>query len=209
MGRRFPIGENRTINPLLSLSLLIACVTSTIAIISLLCGSFSRKKDSNGKDCGDVFSRQNEATKTLGDSFRDQNKEADDLSSSIMSRNSCQKTLLPPPPPPQQTNKRNYRASSCNFHTNSIGSIGKLTSSMSVRGLRQMSRREDLDKKKYFKHEDSIWKKQIILGEKCRVPDEDDTIICDEKGTRISTYHPKKTISSLTFSRQSSATDFN
>lgn len=218
MGRKFPTGENPTINPILSLSLLIACVVSIIAIISSLCGSCSRKKESSPeRNSDDVFSQQNEVTKTLGDPLvtsPTENANMDDMSS-IMSH-SYQKPLLPPPPPLEPADMRHSRASSYHFQSNSIASFGRLTSSMSMRvqgglsGLRQSSRREDSDKKKekYFKNEDSIWKKQIILGEKCRVPDEDDTIICDEKGNRISTYHPK-TPSSLTLSRQSSSIDPN
>lgn len=38
-----------------------------------------------------------------------------------------------------------------------------------------------------LKHEDSIWMKTIILGEKCRVPDEEEgAIIYEGKGKRIS-----------------------
>lgn len=43
------------------------------------------------------------------------------------------------------------------------------------------------------KQEESIWMKTIILGEKNRVPDEDDdaAMIYDSKGRRIPAYHPK------------------
>lgn len=61
-------------------------------------------------------------------------------------------------------------------------------------------------KDKKLKHEDSIWKKTIILGEKCKIPDEDDdAILYDENGNRISTYHRKST--SLALSRQNSGID--
>ncbi|KAL7205313.1 hypothetical protein ACSBR2_018290 [Camellia fascicularis] len=55
-------------------------------------------------------------------------------------------------------------------------------------------------------HEDSILKKTIILGEKCKVPDENDTILYDEKGNMTSTYH-LKTPNSLALSRQTSSID--
>ncbi|KAL3650741.1 hypothetical protein CASFOL_007144 [Castilleja foliolosa] len=68
---------------------------------------------------------------------------------------------------------------------------------------RQTSRREHKEKK--LKPEDSIWKKTIILGEKCRVPDEDeDDILYDENGNRISTYHRKSHSGKLSFSGQPS-----
>ncbi|KAH0645053.1 hypothetical protein KY284_032937 [Solanum tuberosum] len=87
----------------------------------------------------------------------------------------------------------------------SNSSQGRLSTSVSVRafggalGSRQSSRREDSNHdnkkkdKKLSKDEDSIWKKQIILGEKCKIPadEDDDTILYDENGNRISAYHPK------------------
>ena len=55
-----------------------------------------------------------------------------------------------------------------------------------------------------MKHEDSIWTKTIILGEKCKVSEEDDdAIIYDNGGNRISAYH-KKTHSTMSLSRQNS-----
>ncbi|KAK4372918.1 hypothetical protein RND71_008302 [Anisodus tanguticus] len=64
---------------------------------------------------------------------------------------------------------------------------------------------DELRDKKSNKDEDSILKKQIILGEKCKVPadEDDDTILYDEDGNRISAYHPKPPIG-LIISRQSS-----
>ncbi|ERN15351.1 hypothetical protein AMTR_s00036p00144630 [Amborella trichopoda] len=55
---------------------------------------------------------------------------------------------------------------------------------------------------------DLIWKKTIILGERCKVPSSDDeeSIIYDDKGNRIETYRPR-TPRSLTLSRSNSAFD--
>ncbi|GFQ07722.1 hypothetical protein PHJA_002916200 [Phtheirospermum japonicum] len=107
------------------------------------------------------------------------------------------------------------RTASCHHHQRSLsGAASKLASSMSMKVLgsaaaavgRQTSRREHRHKEKKLKPEDSIWKKTIILGEKCRVPDEDeDDILYDEKGNRISTYHHRKSHSGkLSFSGQPS-----
>ncbi|GER35407.1 RNA-binding (RRM/RBD/RNP motifs) family protein [Striga asiatica] len=77
-------------------------------------------------------------------------------------------------------------------HRRSNSGASKLVSSVSMKV------------KKKLKHEDSIWKKTIILGEKCRVPEEEDeeTILYDENGNRISAYHHRKTHSgALSFSR--------
>ncbi|KAK3023186.1 hypothetical protein RJ639_044173 [Escallonia herrerae] len=118
----------------------------------------------------------------------------------------------PLPPPPRMSH---LRAASYHFQSSSTASEGKLSSSMSMRVQqggamlsRQSSRRENFDRKreKKLKHEDSIWKKTIILGEKCRVPDEDDAVVCDEKGHIIPTYH-RKIPSSFSVSRQTSGID--
>ncbi|KAK7283191.1 hypothetical protein RIF29_12562 [Crotalaria pallida] len=53
--------------------------------------------------------------------------------------------------------------------------------------------------------EDSVWMKTIILGEKC-VPGEEDPVIYEGKGKRISAYHPKNS-SSISISRQVSFID--
>lgn len=53
--------------------------------------------------------------------------------------------------------------------------------------------------------EDSLWKKTIILGEKCRVEsdDDEDVPVFDEKGNRQKNYH-KRTMSLVPPSRSSS-----
>ncbi|CAB1184625.1 unnamed protein product [Spirodela intermedia] len=56
--------------------------------------------------------------------------------------------------------------------------------------------------------EASIWTKAIILGDKCKVPEEDDEsfVICDEKGNRQKSYRPR-TPRSLPVSRANSFSD--
>lgn len=73
--------------------------------------------------------------------------------------------------------------------------------------------KEDHHKQKPRKEEDateeSLWMKTIILGERCRVPnDDDEAIVYDEKGNRISTYQPRSA-RSLPVSRTSSYIDPN
>ncbi|CAJ1972916.1 unnamed protein product [Sphenostylis stenocarpa] len=54
-----------------------------------------------------------------------------------------------------------------------------------------------------LKRDDSVWMKTIILGGKC-VPDEEgDVVIYEDKGKKISAYHPRKP-SSISLSRQGS-----
>ncbi|CAA0838054.1 Unknown protein [Striga hermonthica] len=94
---------------------------------------------------------------------------------------------------------RHMRAASCSEqHRRSNSGASKLVSSVSMKVKEK--------EKKKLKHEDSIWKKTIILGEKCRVPEEEDdeTIFYDEKGNRIPAYHHRKSHSgALSFSRPS------
>lgn len=84
--------------------------------------------------------------------------------------------------------------------------------SMSIKVPRSLSVvRNHLDegrqrRKEKMKGEESIWTKTIILGEKCKVPDEEDGIIYEGKGKKISAYHPRAH-SSMSFSRQGSAID--
>lgn len=82
----------------------------------------------------------------------------------------------------------------------------KLPRSLSAMG---QDREDKNGKKGKLKHEDSIWTKTIILGEKCKVSDEDDdAIIYENKGNRISAYH-KKTQSTMSLSRQTSHVEPN
>ncbi|EYU20339.1 hypothetical protein MIMGU_mgv1a022725mg, partial [Erythranthe guttata] len=122
----------------------------------------------------------------------------------------------PLPPPPGIHHHRSNSTASCHrHHQRSNSAASKLMSSMSMRvlggggcggGTGRQEKTRNKDKK--FSHEDSIWKKTIILGEKCRVPDEDeDSILYDEKGRKISTYHPKSHSGTLSYARQSSSTD--
>nr|GLL37973.1 uncharacterized protein LOC109190921 [Ipomoea trifida] len=87
-------------------------------------------------------------------------------------------------------------------------------------GTRHTSKKDDVfaggvamgDKKrdKKLKHEDSVWKKTIILGEKCRVHhDSEEEIVLDEDGNRITPYRPKTSAAPPSMSRQSSAVDIN
>ncbi|KAI6682202.1 hypothetical protein NL676_036083 [Syzygium grande] len=84
----------------------------------------------------------------------------------------------------------------------------KMNSSVKIARSRSVSKHVQDGKQEKLKREDSIWTKAIILGEKCRVPDDDDdgAIIYDNQGNRISTYRAR-TPRSLTISRTSSMID--
>jgi len=55
-----------------------------------------------------------------------------------------------------------------------------------------------------LKRDDSVWMKTIILGGKCVPDEEDDVVIYEEKGKKISAYHPRKPTSSSISSHSSS-----
>ncbi|CAK7352912.1 unnamed protein product [Dovyalis caffra] len=82
----------------------------------------------------------------------------------------------------------------------------KLPRSMSL-AWKDGEEKNNQKKKGKLKHEDSVWMKTIILGEKCKVPDEDEAVIYDGKGKRISTYHKKASSSFSAMSRQNSQID--
>lgn len=57
--------------------------------------------------------------------------------------------------------------------------------------------------KEKLKRDDSVWMKTIILGGKCVPDEEDDVVIYEEKGKKISAYHPRKLTSSSISSHSS------
>ncbi|KAG2390214.1 uncharacterized protein HKW66_Vig0223800 [Vigna angularis] len=57
--------------------------------------------------------------------------------------------------------------------------------------------------KEKLKRDDSVWMKTIILGGKCVPDEEDDVVIYEEKGKKISAYHPRKHTSSSISSQSS------
>ncbi|OIW12073.1 hypothetical protein TanjilG_15313 [Lupinus angustifolius] len=77
-----------------------------------------------------------------------------------------------------------------------------------VKNKDQRHNKEDneIGKKAKLKPDESVWMKTIILGEKCNPDEEEDAIIYERKGEKISAYHPKKS-TSMSLSRQWSYID--
>ncbi|PIN06842.1 hypothetical protein CDL12_20615 [Handroanthus impetiginosus] len=186
-----------------------------IPLVSFLCGVLARKKtpppdmvedaakaednsDSSTSGGGDAAAPKdaipNQPSTQGGESSEDA---ADEITVDDNHRQ-------PLPPPPGAGH--HLRTASCHHqHHRSNSATSKLLSSVSMRVLGQSSRWEEKPwhREKKSKQEDSVWKKTIILGEKCKVPDEDEEdILYDEKGNKISTYHPKNHSSTLSLSRQ-------
>lgn len=113
-----------------------------------------------------------------------------------------------PLPPAMKTLRE---TSSCNNLTRNV-SLQRFEKSLSIKISRSWSMRHhhhsNKKKGKLKVDQDSVWSKAIILGEKCRPDDEDDTVFYDNKGNKISPYH-KKTQSnfSASLSRTNSQID--
>lgn len=204
MGRKIPIAEGPSNNHhLISFSLFIVCIAATMAVISVLCGSFSRKKSSTPSEVDNARTENSQLGISSNGKDASHKPQAEVESSKAAEKEDDEQQGPLPPPPAMQ----HIRAASYHHRSNSTASShGKLSSSMSVRLLgNAIATRMEEKKEKKLKREDSVWKKTIILGEKCRVPQEDDdTILYDEKGNRISTYHPKTPSTALSMSRQNS-----
>lgn len=194
MGRRIPTNENPLRPPELSFSLLAVGLAATIAMIAALCGVQSRKRSSPSpspkatEKSGGFISA---ATTTTMTSLLTPPNPAEPLEPMASTDNKeTQDKELPLPPAMKQmeeTDSSNRLTKSASDRKMTMSLSRKLSRSMSMAKRDENHRR----RKGKFNPEDSIWKKTIILGEKCKVPDEDDAAVYDGKGNRISTYHPK------------------
>ncbi|KAL0394183.1 UNVERIFIED_CONTAM: Pectinesterase inhibitor [Sesamum latifolium] len=168
-----------------------------IPLVSLLCGVLGRKKSSPDGEA------EKQGDNPDGDGAQAPQEQLTKPSAAESAEDQAQPTsndqqVLPPPPGRQQY----LRAASCHHQPDRTHSMtSKLVSSLSMRvsngmaPVRQFSRQElkpwSKDKKSKA-DQDSLWRKTIILGEKCRVRDDDeDNILYDEKGNKIATFHQK------------------
>ncbi|KAK4351450.1 hypothetical protein RND71_030763 [Anisodus tanguticus] len=201
MGRKIPFGEVHPNHPLIHFLFLTASIAAII---------------------GDI--KENATVVSTSPNEPENNAKISDANNEESSDKKSEENILqqPLPPPPAMR----AVASSHNLRTNSMAPTRVSRSNSSMKSLQKklstsMSMKvpafsgaltqhhEKINSK--LKHEDSIWKKQIMLGEKCKVPnhdEHDDTVIYDENGNRISNYHPKQ-LSVLSMSRQSSNIDAN
>ncbi|CAN6682406.1 unnamed protein product [Malus baccata var. baccata] len=214
MGRTIPTDEtNLLIHPLLSLSFFAAAMAATIAIITSLC-SFRRKSSSSSSESpaskeaeeSDVGKAQTSeaALGETGNKTSQQDTETDrGNDDSRMSKE------LPLPPRMKNSGQLYSGNLDTKIQIKKSASERRLLSNLSLKLPRSLSMaRKDKVKEEYnkrkngkLKPEDSVWMKTIILGEKCKVPEEDEAVIYDAKGRRIPAYHPR--------SRQSSFIDPN
>ncbi|GJW07047.1 hypothetical protein Tco_1569470 [Tanacetum coccineum] len=189
MVRNFPTRKSSH-NPLLSFTFTVAFVAAVVAIISSLCGFTKKKQRTSPSTTQEPLI--DEETQTLDVRIA----EKTDNSHASLELPSPRETIAEPLPPPPAMGK--LRAVSYHVRSSSnVSEKARLSSSMSMRsfkGYKKTSKREQKHEKNKLSHEESIWKKTIILGEKCRVPDdEEEAILYDEKGTRIPTFRRKQT----------------
>lgn len=212
MGRRVPAGDSPFTNPALYYSFFAAWIAATIAVIAAMCGvrfpwrkSTPSESGSDKKNTEEIAQAPGSDTAAPATDPSPPEESTANLDSEDATKPKPLGTVsqeLPLPPPPGM--RRLTESHSFNNNLSKSTSTRKMKASLSLRmpSVRMpnmsMLKREDgihhLGKVgKPFKREDSVWTKTIILGEKCQVPDddEDDTIIYDHKGNRVSTYHPK------------------
>ncbi|KAJ0090802.1 hypothetical protein Patl1_13878 [Pistacia atlantica] len=123
------------------------------------------------------------------------------------SANNVEQVITDQLPLPPAMKKLTEAYSCSNIPTES--SVQKTETSVSMKMSRTLSSLKNQDKKKKGKFksdQDSVWTKPILLGERCR-PDEEDAIIYDNEGNKISTYSHKKTRSNYSLSRTNSFID--
>ncbi|RAL52865.1 hypothetical protein DM860_007633 [Cuscuta australis] len=207
MGRKLPqdyhnnYHNNPAHRPLLSYVFLVFSIATTVTIVTVLCGFLSRKKEKRRRQCNatttEVEKENTEDRETNLNSPRAPGEASPKAPEEDLHR-------LPMPPAAKRAASYHFRSSS---HASMTHKKATLTSSMSMRVGGDAGKEKKREKK--LKHEDSIWKKTIILGEKCKVPDEedDDDIVYDEKGNKVTPYHPKTSIALQPLSRQSSHID--
>lgn len=222
MGRKIPLADDPSlsIHQALSFSLLLAGMAAAVAVSTTLCGiRFGKKSEtkdspSNEGDGNLTFNTPSspsastspsETTKTAG--------EEASVKSQDGKENEVPGRMELPLPPAKQLRE----AFSCNNFMTKSASTRQFAKNMSMKMPRSMSmarrdhHREDKynqKKKAKAKHEDSVWMKTIILGEKCKRRNEDEPEIYDANGDKISANHRKST-SSVSISTQSSFGDVN
>ncbi|CAL1370485.1 unnamed protein product [Linum trigynum] len=212
MGRRIPSTNDRynleSTHPVFSVSLFIAGMAAVIAISTTLCGygverKLESKSSSMSPSSTKVAAEDENSETSEGGGKQEKCRDLDEEGSSHGS-------ALPLPPSKQ------LRATySCNnFVATTSISRKNLTKAMSMNLKRSVSEAKKQDreerkiKREKMRNEDSVWMKTIILGEKCKVPDQEDDmdVIFDGKGRKVSAYHPR-TMSSYGLSRTNSSID--
>ncbi|XVE97698.1 hypothetical protein REPUB_Repub03eG0041300 [Reevesia pubescens] len=207
MGRMIPLDGDPIIHPALPFSLLVAGMAATIAIINGLCGFWRKPRPELSSprlaDKSDIdIPPSNAAAETTLVPPQHPITTSTALETEEKTEDSEQVIKELPPPPGMRTLQESY---SCNNFMTKSASTRKLSSTLSVKHARSISVSKIREKRR-LKADDSVWRKRIILGEKCKVSyddDDDDDVIYNGKHNTVSAYHPK-TLSTMSISRTNS-----
>ncbi|KAJ8448820.1 hypothetical protein Cgig2_011441 [Carnegiea gigantea] len=211
MGRNIPVVEITPSHSTLSLALFIVWMGALVAIVSSLCGIWSKKPAESSSTKGDSKANVDATVDITGSPLESPTQQA-----ATNSDDADDDTSKPLPPPPSATKlelgdhsgdkrrkpKIDKSLSSLQPYISKNTSRRKLASSISMRMPTKIKDKasEFKDKAVEIKddighhtrlkqQEDSLWTKRIMLGEKCRLRtgDDDDVILDDEIKNRILT----------------------
>ncbi|KAI4316510.1 hypothetical protein L6164_024490 [Bauhinia variegata] len=198
---RIPADNLSLIHPVLYLSFFAAGLIASIAIMTALCSVRFRKKESDPPDPLESSKDSDSSTRPLATATAVDSSAAETGNDDLLTKE------LPLPPALQQAKEPNI-----NNIMKRTTSERKLSMNFSIKMPRTLSLARNWDhhkednRKGKLKPEDSVWMKTIILGDKCKVPDEENAVIYEGKGKKISAYHPKHS-TSMSVSRQPSFKD--
>lgn len=221
MGRNIPSESIASTHPSLALPLLALWIVAAVSILTSLCVSLFRrpKQEPPFKPSPSITidrSTENADDIVAGNANDTMLEQLPPVITTITANTieaidmECQEETPPPLPPPLPTPPMYVvtqgpiplikKSHSRRSHSLRIPEGLKLHEGLSKIKTCRRDRHE-----KTVMGEDSLWKKTIILGEKCRVEsdDDEDVPVFDEKGNRQKNYH-KRTMSLVPPSRSSS-----
>ncbi|KAL5226197.1 hypothetical protein ABZP36_012836 [Zizania latifolia] len=144
-----PDGEHSFAHETIALAFVVACVAATVALVSSMCSACGRKPKKEASQAGAPATGSVSDINVESQTGDDEEKPVVTLSPELATHG----PIAPVAALPATTSKR------------------RLSMSMSVNipDKMRLSRRERRDK---VEPEDTLWKKAIILGEKCKIPGE-------------------------------------
>lgn len=224
MGRRVPADNISLIEPFVYFSFSFVGLAASIAIITALCSVRFRRKKATPPP---TLSKDQFETKPFNASSPPSTMEAVAMSPEPPRMSEARKSNftmetdnndlltkeLPLPPAmqvPMDSNMSYSMKRETSERRQSFSLSMKVPKTLSV--ARNRDQKEDHDggiRKGKLKADESVWMKTIILGEKCVPDEEEDAIMYEGKGKRVSfsAYHPRKSTSSMSLSRQCSYID--
>jgi len=220
MGRRVPLGNISLIHPFLHFSILAASFAATIAIITTICSFRFRRKSEPTPPKAEPLDTTNETAVDTKESVSSKHEHEHENSPPIEKTEQKSETEnnefmikeLPLPPamlhPKESFTPNNMKRAASERKTSFSLSLKMPTLPRNLSIAKNWDHLKEEKFKPLVKTEESVWMKTIILGDKCVPDEEDDPVIFEGKGKKISAYHPK-TISSMSMSvsRQNSFLD--